>query len=186
MDIFRKRLFSIVLVTLLPLTTVFASVVTLDFSSGTFSKQATWSPGINLYEQDGFNVKTANAQDTFSIPTFTALNWYDGLTEIIVASGIGTFDLNNLNVTTKAYAGLTFSSSKGDIVTVGSITGIVNFSGAGWENINYFKISKTQNFDIFSSIDNITLTTVAAPEAGTLVLLALGLFGLSITRIKVN
>ena len=178
MNFYKKQLLYIVLIAMWPLNLVFADIITLDFSSGVYSTQGISSRGANLYEQDGFSVRTTDASDAFFNPSFGSLNWYDGMTELMVESSGSLFDLNSLDIRTPAFAGLVFTSSKGENLRVGSISGELGFTGVGWEGIDFFTISKIRDFDILMAMDNITVTTIDVAEPAILALFALGLAGL--------
>lgn len=168
---------------LFSITTTHAMQITLDFSSGSYGSQ--YLSYINQYEEDGFNVRTMSIEDQFSQTWGTygpTLAWYENDVIIKVDYSSGMFDLLSIDLAVPAYAGLVLESSKGSVVTFGSITGTQEFIGNGWSDIDYFMISTALDFDILTSVDNFKINVNPVPEPSTLLMFGLGLLGLSVIK----
>ncbi len=148
-----------------------ATPVTLDFSSGAYIQRPPLNY-VNLYEQDGFSVYTEDSLHQFH-ETFGSygprLAWYEGDT-VIRVDGPALFTLTSIDVPTAAFAGLEFTSSKGDVVTAGSGTGTIFFTGPGWSGMKFFTVNTRTGFDILTELDNFVVATVPLPSAVVLFL----------------
>jgi hypothetical protein len=163
---------TVILLTLLLLLVpkAYSSTINLDFSTGTYN-------GSNyIYEEDGFDVAASHGFHSIRLNT---LAWYEGDNVITISSDGDLFDLNYLTIVNRAFAGLEFKSSKGGLISVGSIAGLLTFSGEEWDAIDYFTISSITHFDILNQIDNVSLTTVPSPPSALLFFTALFLLWLT-------
>ena len=156
----------------------FAATVAIDFSSGVYSARLGY---VNVYKEDGFTISTQSNVDSFSQvggnygPT---LAWYNHATVIDVNRGGALFSVNSIDFVVPAYAGVTFASSTGGVLTVGSITGTKLFPTSGWSNIQSFTITTTTATNILTQLDNLVVTT-PVPLPPALILLASGILGLA-------
>ncbi len=143
-----------------------AAPINLDFSSGTYMQRPPLNY-VNLYEQDGFSVYTVDSLHQFH-ETFGSygprLAWYEGDT-VIRIDGPSSFTLTSIEVPTPAFAGLKFTSSKGEVVTTGSATGTIFFTGPGWAGMEYFTVNTQLSTDILTELDNFVVTSVPLPSA---------------------
>ena len=156
----------------------FAATVVIDFSSGIYSARLGY---VNVYKEDGFTISTLSSADSFSQvggnygPT---LAWYNHATVIDVNRGGALFSVNSIDFVVPAYAGMTFESSTGGVVTVGAITGTKLFPASGWSNIQSFTIRTTTATNILTQLDNLVVTT-PVPLPPALLLLVSGILGLA-------
>ncbi len=156
---------------LLVQSTASAQSVTLDFSSGSFNSARS------IYQEDGFIVKASHG--FHRIPTGN-LAWYEAGSFITIAAGnSGHFNLNSLTIVSPPFSGLTFESSKGGLLRIGSITGPLSFDGPAWNDITSVKISQTYSNNILNQIDNIVLTPVPEPASLLLMISGLAVIGFS-------
>jgi len=145
----------------------YAAAITLDFSSGAYNGSNT------VYNEDGFRVEASHGFNSIHLGT---LAWYEGDNVITISSGGNLFNLDHLTIVDSAFAGLTFKSSNGGLISVGSISGPLDFQGEKWDSISYFTITTITHFDILNEIDNVALTTVTAiPEPMSALLFLSGL-----------
>lgn len=145
---------------------VVATPVILDFSSGTYNFAN------NKYEEDGFIVSASRGFHSVMLNT---LSWSGGDNVITLSRESGeVFDLVDLDITVRAFAGLVFESSKGAMVSVGSISGLFSFSGDQWRGIDFFTIKNSIDANILTQIDDIRLAeTRVIPAPPTIVLISL-------------
>ena len=156
----------------------FAATVAIDFGSGVYSARLGY---INVYQEDGFTVATQSPLDSFSKvggnygPT---LAWYNYATVINVNHGGALFSVNSIDFAGPAFAGVTFQSSTGGVVAVGSTTGTKLFPASGWTDIQSFTIRTSSTFNILTQLDNLVVTT-PVPLPPAILLLISGLLGLA-------
>ncbi|MBT3031445.1 MAG: hypothetical protein N0E58_19880 [Candidatus Thiodiazotropha endolucinida] len=151
-----KKIVICLILLMLQASGVCAATIYLDFSTGTYNGSNT------LYEEDGFTVEASHGFHRIRLDT---LAWYEGDNIITVSADSGLFDLNYLTIGNRAFAGLTFESSKGGSLSVGSISGLLSFPGEEWNSIDYFTVTTQTHFDILNQLDNISVTTVPLPPS---------------------
>lgn len=148
----------------LQIPSVYAATINLDFSTGIYNGSNT------IYEEDGFTIEASHGFHSIRMNT---LAWYESDNIITISSGGALFDLENLIIANRAFAGLLFESSKGGTISVGSISGLLVFPGGEWNAIEYFTVTTKSNFDITNQLDNISITTVPLPPSLLLMISAL-------------
>lgn len=145
-----------------------AATVTIDFESGAYSSR---SGSVNVYKEDGFTVATRSPLSSFS-QVFEkygpALAWYEYATVIDVNRGGELFNVNGIDLAAPAFAGVTFESSTGGLLKLGSSSGTKIFPETGWTNLQSFTIRSSSSFDILTQLDNLVVTPVPLPPAALL------------------
>lgn len=171
-----KQILTMILLSLIPIK-ILATPITLDFSSGSYDVNN------RKYLEDGFKV-TANYG--FHNIRLGTLAWYETSSTITVSLENGMlFDVKSLTVVNRPFLGLVFESSKGGTVSIGSITGPLDFSGEKWNSISSFTIKAGSNYaDILNQVDNINLNLarIKVVEPSTLLLLLFSYIFLFIKR----
>lgn len=166
----RPLLLGVLLSSAVMASSASAQSIVLDFSSGDYVERPP-QYNTNQYRQDGFAVETESTFHEFH-ETFGSygptLAWYEH--DIVIRTSFGgeKFKLESIDVAVPAYAGLEFMSSKGSVVSVGSVSGTIEFSGEGWSEIDFFTLHTTLDFDILTELDNFVVTPASTYVTPTL------------------
>ncbi|MDO6685803.1 MULTISPECIES: hypothetical protein [unclassified Agarivorans] len=140
----------------------YAGTIRLDYSDDFYDSSS------GSYFEDGF---TTTATNGFHSVKMNDLAWYETDNLLSISSEGSLFNLVYLRLPHRAFAGLTFESSKGGLLSVGSISGYVFFDGDDWQGIDSFTVrTSLSNFDILTRIESIVLDTTPVAEPSTLIL----------------